>query len=450
MPGTFTRLKYLLVFAAITTLAGCQQEELLEDQFKPTENFIKEDVQAIEGQYIVVLKNSSGSLTANGVQHAVSGDHAPIAGVYEQVLQATAIDKANLKEKYEGAINGFAAKLSNEQVELLKKNPNVASVEQDKIIMLGRMNFESLFRKIFGHVQPAPTPTPAPNPTPADTTSQPVASTPAPQPTTPGTNAFKTITPLSGELVPWNISKIGYGDGTGKTVWIIDSGVDTDHPDLNIDLSKSKSFIYGENSFEDGYGHGTTVAGIVAAKNNGSGMIGVAANATIIALRVFDNEGKGTVSRAISAVNHVIKNAKAGDVVNISLGSGTSATLDNAVKTAAAKGLLFAIAAGNNGVDCEGMSPARVNAGNVYTVSAMDSFNRLWDKSNFGLSVDFAAPGVSVTSCTRNGGLGTGANGTSFAAPHVAGILLLRGTVFSQGTVIGDKDTVADQIASVK
>ncbi|WP_242928959.1 S8 family serine peptidase [Pontibacter vulgaris] len=416
----------------------------MEDQFKSTESSVSENVQTIPGQYIVVLKDGSNNLQTTGISNAVSENRASINGVRESVLEAVALDRHEVRETYEGAVNGFTARLSNEQVEKLRNNPEVAYVEQDKVIALGKLNMKSLFRKIYGN---APTPAPAP----VDTVTQPVSTSPAPTLTTSTSGlAYTTITPLAGDLVPWNIAKVGYGNGTGKTVWVIDSGVDTDHPDLNINLTRSKSFIYGETSIEDGYGHGTTVAGIIAAKNNGTGMIGVASNATIIALRVFDNAGSGTVSRAISAVNYVIQNAKAGEVVNLSLGAGISTTLDNAVKTAAGKGILFAIAAGNSAVDCSGLSPARVNATNVYTISAIDNYNRLWDKSNYGLGVDFAAPGVNVTGTTKGGGLGYAGNGTSYAAPHVAGLLLLRGTVYSQGTITGDKDSKPDPIASIK
>jgi subtilisin family serine protease len=242
----------------------------------------------------------------------------------------------------------------------------------------------------------------------------------------------------------------GFGDGTGKTVWVIDSGVDTDHPDLNVDLTRSASMIYNISSVEDGFGHGTSVAGVIAAKNNGSGIVGVAANATIVAVRVFDDAGAGTMSRAISAVNYVINNAQAGDVVNMSLGGSTSTTLDDAVRLAASKGILFAIAAGNSGVDCTYNSPARVDASGVYTVSAMDKYMNFWSSSNYGAPVDFTAPGVNVTVTTIGGGFAGGAYGTSFAAPHVAGILLLRGTVYSQGLVSGDKDSWPDPIASVE
>ena len=116
----------------------------------------------------------------------------------------------------------------------------------------------------------------------------------------------------------------------------------------------------------------------------------------------------------------------------------------------AAQIILFALAAGNTGVDCSSVSPARVNAAGVYTVSAIDSYNRLWSKSNYGASVDFAAPGVNITTTTKTGGLGSGHYGTSFAAPHVAGVLLLRGKVYAAGTITGDKDSTPDPIASVK
>jgi subtilisin family serine protease len=242
----------------------------------------------------------------------------------------------------------------------------------------------------------------------------------------------------------------GYGDGTGKTVWIIDSGIDTDHPDLNIDLTRSTSMIYGISSVEDGYGHGTAVAGVIAAKNNGTGMVGVAANATIVALRVFDDAGNGTMSRAISAVNYVINYGKPGDVINLSLGGGISSTMDDMVMTAASRGIHVVIAAGNSAVDCSYNSPARVDAPGVYTVSAMDRYARFWSSSNFGAPVDYTAPGVGITVTSIGGGISTGASGTSYAAPHVAGILLLRGEVFMQGVVSGDKDSWPDPIASLE
>ncbi|WP_240676145.1 S8 family serine peptidase [Botryobacter ruber] len=449
---TFGKALSLTALASAMVLSSCQKEEMMEQQFaSPSEaQQTSETSQAIEGQYIVVFKDgTTGTSSAGGALASASVRQAVLA---QSGIQATAV-----KETFQGAVKGFAAKLSSDQLKELRNNPEVAYIEQDKIISLGKNNNN-------GKGKPSGTSTTTETSTStttdtntSTTTTEPTTTTTTTTTTSPTTTTTTTtssgtvaaITPLSGELVPWNIQKVGYGDGRGKTVWIIDSGVDTDHPDLTVDLSKSKSFVSGTTSVEDGYGHGTTVAGIIAAKNNGSGMIGVASGATIVALRVFDNAGAGTLSSAISAVSHVNSYAKAGDVVNMSIGSGISSTLDYLVKSAASKGIKFAIAAGNSGVDCASTSPARVDAAGVYTVSAMDSYARLWDRSNYGLAVDFAAPGVNVTTTTKGGSIGGGAYGTSFAAPHVAGILLLKGTVSGKGTITGDKDSKADPIASL-
>ncbi|WP_276496128.1 S8 family serine peptidase [Pontibacter litorisediminis] len=481
---TLRRSVALAAMVAAVSLTGCQKEELMENQFaSPEATFSSQDGQAIEGQYIVVFKNGSTSLSTSNTQ-GLKASKVEAAMKRERVLTAAKVEAREVSQVYEGVVNGFAARLSPEQLASLRQNPEVAYVEQDRIIALapkwkdntaptstkgngkgGNTGGETTTNGGKGNnkntTEPAPTePTPV-DPAPSDTTTtapaptEPAPTEPAPtepEPTVPSepAPAYATVTPLAGETVPWNVERVGYGDGTGKTVWVIDSGIDTDHPDLNIDVARSFSFIYGNPSIEDGYGHGTSVAGVIAAKNNGSGMLGVASNATIIALRVFDDAGAGTVSRAISAVNHVSNNGKPGDVVNMSLGSGISSTLDNAVMNAAAKGILFAIAAGNSNVDCSGTSPARVNAPGVYTISAMDSYNRMWSSSNFGAGVDFAAPGVNVTATNKTGGISGGHYGTSLAAPHVAGILALRGEVLSQGYITGDKDSTPDPIASVK
>lgn len=494
-----TLLKALsgIALASVFTLSSCQKEDFMEEQFQTDSVQVStQHGQAIPGQYIVVFKNGNNSLSATGVSAMTMAGRAATVALRERLLLSSGIEREALQQTFEGNINGFAARLTSQQLEKLRKNPEVAYVEQDRIIMLAKPTTDATAPKGNGNkketsedtttngkgggnnggngkknatepapTEPAPTqpapsePTPTPTepaptqPAPVETApTEPAPTEPAPVVTTPEepSSPYTKITPLAGETVPWNIAMNGYGDGTGKTVWIIDSGVATNHPDLNVDLQRSVSLIYGDNSIEDGFGHGTNVAGIVAAKNNGSGIIGVAANATIVALRVFDNTGYGTVSRAISAVNYVNNMAKPGDVVNMSLGSGISSTLDNAVISAASRGILFSIAAGNSATDCSVNSPARVDAPGVYTVSAMDRYQNFWSSSNYGAPVDYTAPGVSITTTRIGGGFGNSGSGTSFAAPHVAGILLLRGEVFSQGIVNGDKDSWPDPIASVE
>lgn len=249
----------------------------------------------------------------------------------------------------------------------------------------------------------------------------------------------------------WNVTQTGYGRGdlqTGKTAWIIDTGIDLDHPDLSVDVTRSRSFVSGKTSADDENGHGTHVAGIIAAKNNEIGITGVASGATLVALRVLDDEGEGRLSGIIQALNYVIQNGKAGDVVNLSLGGeGGSLALEKAIAQAADAGILFAIAAGNDGKDVADYSPARLNHANVFTVSAMNQNNRFASFSNYGSSVDVCAYGVRITSTYMDGSYAT-LSGTSMAAPHVAGLLLIRGSSLpTYGAVSGDPDGTPDPMA---
>jgi subtilisin family serine protease len=249
------------------------------------------------------------------------------------------------------------------------------------------------------------------------------------------------------QTVPWGITRIGGArSGAGKTAWIIDTGIDLDHPDLNVDVARSANFVTkGQNSPDDGNGHGTHVAGTVAALDNGIDVVGVAAGAKVVAIRVLDNSGSGTWSGVIAGIDHVAANGASGDVANMSLGGGANTTLDNAVKNAASKGIKFALAAGNSGDDANKYSPARVNGTNIYTVSAIASNDCLTSWSNYGNPpVDYAAPGASILS-TKKGGGTTTMSGTSMAAPHVAGLLLVG--LRSDGKACNDPDGNPDPIA---
>ena len=257
-----------------------------------------------------------------------------------------------------------------------------------------------------------------------------------------------TRTSRKGQDTSYGVTRVGGSrDGTGKRVWIIDSGIDLEHDDLNIDLTLSASFVPKQTSADDRNGHGTHVAGIVGAKDNAIGTIGVAANATLIAVCVLDHRGNGQASWIIAGVEHVLANAQAGDVANMSLAGGYLPLLDEAVIRLADAGVKIAVAAGNDGADCSFSSPARVTHANVYTVSAVDELDAFWASSNYGYGiVDYAAPGVDIVSAKRNGGT-TSMSGTSMATPHVAALLAL-GSLRSDGRLaIGDVDGAPDPVA---
>ncbi|MEY4807267.1 MAG: hypothetical protein RLZZ206_1656 [Cyanobacteriota bacterium] len=258
------------------------------------------------------------------------------------------------------------------------------------------------------------------------------------------------------ETVPWGVRAIWQGRdissagnaGAGTYAFVIDSGVLATTGDLNLNTTPgwARSWIAGQDAFTDGAGHGTHVAGTIGALVNGSGVVGVAPGASIVSLKVFDSTGSGSSANIIAAIDHAVSVITSNNldlakvVINLSLGGGLSAALNTAMLNAANAGIRLVVAAGNGnalgiGVDADTVSPATTGTHpNIYTVSAVDSSYRMATWSNWDLvttsdpfdSVDLAAPGVAVTSYYKNGVL-TNLGGTSMAAPHVAGALLMGG-----------------------
>lgn len=249
---------------------------------------------------------------------------------------------------------------------------------------------------------------------------------------------------------PWGISRVGGAAAPTGRAFVIDSGVDLDHPDLNVNVADSRNFVSKgrDNGGDDTDGHGTHVAGTIGAIDNNIGVIGVAPGAEIVAVRVLGNNG-GSYSDVIAGVDYAAQIGQPGDVANMSLGGGRSDALNTAVENAAASsGVVFVLAAGNSGADSNNYSPASANGANVLTVSATDINDNFASFSNYANPpVDCAAPGVAVFSTYGGGGYAT-LSGTSMAAPHVAGLVISGGANSSGagGFANGDPDGDADPI----
>ncbi|MEL6651193.1 MAG: S8 family serine peptidase [Bacteroidota bacterium] len=232
------------------------------------------------------------------------------------------------------------------------------------------------------------------------------------------------------QLTTQNISAVGgTRDFSNKSNWafIIDSGIDLDHPDLNVETAYSFSTVSYESDANDYFGHGTHVAGVIGAKNDGKGVVGVASGASMVAVKVLDKNGYGTKDNLLKALARVQYMVKEGDVINISLGTDESSFIDNAIiNIKNLKKVRIVVAAGNQGVSTFDLSPAKIKDKDVFVVGSVNENLNFSTFSNYGLSVEFLAPGEGIYSTYKNGKYAW-MNGTSMAAPHVAGILLVSG-----------------------
>jgi subtilisin family serine protease len=246
-------------------------------------------------------------------------------------------------------------------------------------------------------------------------------------------------------------------------VAIIDTGVDYNHPDLAaniwtnpgeipgngidddgngfVDDVRGWDFANGDNAPLDDNGHGTHVAGIIAAvTNNATGVAGVSWNAKILPLKFLKSDGNGTEADAVLAINYVTMMRNRGHNIVLSNnswgGSGVSSALQEAIQANAGSGALFVAAAGNDGVntDSSPFSPASLNVANIIAVAATTDTDGLASFSNYGAAtVDLGAPGTNILSTINGGGYGY-KSGTSMAAPFVSGVAALAYAISPPGT----------------
>lgn len=330
------------------------------------------------------------SLVCAGVVLAQAGTPAPepsagdaILGQYIVVLkdgvsqasERVAGDQARrlgleIKRTYRYALKGYAARIPADRLDDVRADPSVAFVEPDKVIQTTEQSLPYGINRLD-----------------ADTSS---------------TKA---------------------GDETGEVAnvnaYVIDTGIDANHSDLNV--VEHVNFTRGKN--RDCNGHGTHVAGTVAARDNTSAVVGVAPGAPLTGVKVLNCKGFGSTSGVIKGVDWVTANAKKPAIANMSLGGGVSYALDSAVRRSAASGVFYSIAAGNDGRNACKQSPARAGAGTdngIVTTAATDKSDREASFSNRGSCVDIWAPGVNVLS-TKLGGGTTVYSGTSMASPHAGG-----------------------------
>jgi len=350
------------------------------------------DGDRIPGQYIVVFKDSVGD--SSGATHDMERAHG-----------------LGIQHEYSRALRGFTATVPASELQQLQNDPRVAFVAEDRVVSIN-VRESRVSSSRFGGGTPTQPP----------------------------------------QVVPTGVKRIGASTqtGAGVGVAVIDTGIDLTHPDLKANIAPiSKSCASYTSSANDDNGHGTHVAGTIAALNNSIGVVGVAPQATLYPVKVLDRYGSGTWSSVICGIDWVTAHAGLIKVASMSLGgTGTSDNncgltnndpLHQAICRSVAAGVTYVVAAGNNAGDSASFVPAAYDDA-VITVSALadsdgkagglgaatsygadDTFASF---SNYGSTVDIAAPGVSIYSTWKGGTYNT-ISGTSMATPHVSGAAAL-------------------------
>jgi len=342
---------------------------------------------------VVWLPVAGAAAPTSGYIVVLKGSVGSPAGVAAEQAQARSLRVGHV---YRHALKGYSAVMTAADAQGLRADPRVASVTQDRPVHLDQQ-----------------------------------------------------VLPTGIDRVDGELSSTVSGDGAGSVnvdVAVIDTGIDLTHPDLNV--AGGVNCAPGRG-FNDGNGHGSHVAGIIAARDNDLGVVGVAPGARLWAVRVLNAGGLGSFADVICGVDWVTANSGTIEVANMSLGGSgseppgsgcvTGDAFHDAICASVAAGVTYTVAAGNEADDAANHVPAAYDE--VITVSALADFDgrpgglgsptcredqddTLADFSNFGPDVDLIAPGVCILSTYKRGGYAT-FSGTSMASPHAGGAAAL-------------------------
>lgn len=336
----------------------CRSAESLAAAQAPKEKFVKVAT-PIAGEYVIVLKDP-----APGVQPQ------PVQTLSQQL---TSQYGGTVFSLYEHALRGFASKLTEDQARAMSKDPEVAFVQENQVIVA----FDSQSDATWG------------------------------------------LDRVDQRDLPLDKTYNYNGNGKGVHVYVIDTGIRVSHSEFGGRADVGFDALNDGKRGIDCNGHGTHVAATV-----GGNTFGVAKNVLLHAVRVLGCTGSGSTAGVISGVDWVTQNRELPAVANMSLGGGVDGAMDEAVRRSIAKGITYVLAAGNDNKSACNSSPSRTPE--AITVGATTNSDGRATFSNYGECVDVFAPGHQITSAwftsdTDNKVL----SGTSMAAPHVAGIAAL-------------------------
>lgn len=344
----------------------------------------------------------SGSLALAGDRKIIIGfRHKP--GLNEHAKHEKVFRAGGMPRRSHTFINAVSAQVPEEQISIMKRDPDIAYVEEDKLV---------------SYAEPA-------------TSSAEYADA-------------------------WGVQHIGADAavksgirGSGIKVAVLDTGIDYNHPDLKDNYKGGYNFAYdNDDPYDDSrQGHGTHIAGIIAARDNGTGVVGVAPDASLYAVKVLNGGLLGSTSDILAGIEWAISNGM--HVINMSFGipsdpANYSRAVEEACQRAFDAGIILIAAAGNANQQRIDYTAA---FSSVVAVSATTREDTRAAISNYGEKIELCAPGDGITSTIPGGGYGT-LNGSSQASAHVAGVAALMLSVRKEPVTAAAADNLRQQLIS--
>lgn len=402
-------VKCVYIVSTCFFLMACTVDQTLEKSFQEDQEVMKfpnYETELIEDQFIIVFNEEQISFKIDLEDY--EGCQALMRKEAVDFLRKHRIDPNGIEFVYSMAITGFSARIEKERVNDILNDPKVKYIEQDRMGMLGRGNQKN-------------------------------------------EDGYEEIE--NTQTIPWGTVRVGgpFEYKGRHSVFVVDTGIDLDHPDLNVDVKKGfDPYVKKKKDWDlnDEHGHGTHVAGTIGALNNRFGIVGVAAGVPLIPVRIFSGPlASYTYSGIVAGIEHVGVRGIPGDVANLSFGGfDESNVLDDAVLNVSNKRRIWmVIASGNSKLPAHAFSPARVKGPYTITVSAFRQGDIYAWFSHYGPPIRYAAPGVGVLSTWPNNRY-RNESGTSMAAPHVSGLRVL-GEIESDGVVLNYPTATPDPIA---
>lgn len=329
--------------------------------------------EAIEGEYIVVLKDRGSAARSARPAAGVESGAAAAAAVRAEAKDLLGEYGGSAKRTYSAALEGFSASMSASAARELAADPAVASVEPNRV-------------ERGDEVQ---------------------------------TDPAWGLDRIDQRDLPLDKSYEYAGDAAEVTAYVVDSGIRVSHEEFEGRATYGYNFVDGNEEAADCHGHGTHVAGTLGGKSHG-----VAKKVKLVGVKVLDCENSGTTENVLAGYDWVAKNAVAPAVANVSIGGAAGDAKDKAIRELVEAGITVSVSAGNKSADACDQSPAR--EASVITVAATTEDDTRSEISNHGSCVDLFAPGEAVVSAGHESDTAEATmNGTSMAAPHVTGVAAL-------------------------